>query len=85
MSEFYHLIEGEIPRLRRYARALTRSTDRADDLVQETLMRTIAESHLWQTGTDIRAWLYNHAQSIFQYGATGEPRGEERRYRAAAI
>src|SRR5512133_1239663 len=58
MSEFHRLIEHEIPRLRRYARALTRSADRADDLVQETLMRAIAKAHLWQTGTDIRAWLF---------------------------
>ena len=58
MSEFHRLIEGEIPRLRRYARALTRSADRADDLVQETLLRAIAKAHLWQTGTDIRAWLF---------------------------
>jgi RNA polymerase sigma-70 factor (ECF subfamily) len=58
MSDFHRLIEREIPRLRRYARALTRSADRADDLVQETLLRAIAKSHLWQTGTDIRAWLF---------------------------
>jgi RNA polymerase sigma-70 factor, ECF subfamily len=58
MSEFHGLVEREIPRLRRYARALTRSADRADDLVQETLLRAISKSHLWQTGTDIRAWLF---------------------------
>jgi RNA polymerase sigma-70 factor, ECF subfamily len=58
MSDFHDLIEREIPRLRRYARALTRSADRADDLVQETLLRAIAKSHLWQAGTDIRAWLF---------------------------
>jgi len=58
MSEFHRIIEQEIPRLRRYARALTRSADRADDLVQETLLRAIAKAHLWQTGTDIRAWLF---------------------------
>ena len=58
MSEFHRLIEQEIPRLRRYARALTRSADRADDLVQETLLRAIAKVHLWQPGTDIRAWLF---------------------------
>ena len=58
MTEFNGLVEREIPRLRRYARALTRSADRADDLVQETLLRAISKSHLWQTGTDIRAWLF---------------------------
>jgi RNA polymerase sigma-70 factor (ECF subfamily) len=58
MSDFHDLIEREIPRLRRYARALTRSIDRADDLVQETLLRAVAKAHLWQAGTDIRAWLF---------------------------
>ena len=66
MSEFHGLVEREIPRLRRYARALTRSADRADDLVQETLLRAISKSHLWQTGTDIRAWLFTimHNQHV---------------------
>jgi len=58
MSEFHRLVEGEIPRLRRYARALTRDAARADDLVQDTLERGIAKAHLWQAGTDIRAWLF---------------------------
>ncbi|MBO0736208.1 MAG: sigma-70 family RNA polymerase sigma factor [Alphaproteobacteria bacterium] len=58
MADFHSLIEHETPRLRRYARALTRSGDRADDLVQETLLRAIAKCHLWQPGTNIRAWLF---------------------------
>jgi len=58
MSELYSLVEQEIPRLRRYARALTRATDRADDLVQDTLVRALTKLHLWQPGTDIRAWLF---------------------------
>jgi len=58
VSDFHNLVEREIPRLRRYARALTRSADRADDLVQEVLIRAIAKAHLWQTGTGIRAWLF---------------------------
>jgi RNA polymerase sigma-70 factor, ECF subfamily len=53
MSEFHRLVENEIPRLRRYARALTRDSNRADDLVQDTLLRGIAKAHLWQEGTDI--------------------------------
>ena len=58
MPEFHRLLENEIPRLRRYARALTRDATRADDLVQDTLVRGIAKAHLWQAGTDIRAWLF---------------------------
>jgi RNA polymerase sigma-70 factor, ECF subfamily len=66
MSEFNRLVEHEIPRLRRYARALTRETNRADDLVQDTLMRAIAKAHLWEDGTDIRAWLFTimHNQHV---------------------
>jgi RNA polymerase sigma-70 factor, ECF subfamily len=66
MSEFECLVEREIPRLRRYARALTRNAVRADDLVQETLLRAIAKAHLWQAGTDIRAWLFTimHNQHV---------------------
>jgi RNA polymerase sigma-70 factor, ECF subfamily len=58
MTEFAYLIEGEIPRLRRYARALTRDAARADDLVQSCLLRALAKQHLWQVGTDLRAWLF---------------------------
>jgi RNA polymerase sigma-70 factor, ECF subfamily len=58
MSGLYCLVEQEIPRLRRYARALTHATDRADDLVQDTLLRALSKLHLWQPGTDLRAWLF---------------------------
>ena len=66
MSELSCLVEREIPRLRRYARALTRAADRADDLVQDTLIRALAKGHLWQPGTDIRAWLFTimHIQYV---------------------
>ena len=66
MSEFGRLVEREIPRLRRYARALTRNAERADDLVQETLLRAISKCHLWQRGTDLRAWLFTimHNQHV---------------------
>ncbi|MBA3771952.1 MAG: RNA polymerase sigma factor [Ramlibacter sp.] len=47
-----------VPRLRRYARALAGSRDDADDLVQDTLERAWAKSHLWGGVTDMRAWLF---------------------------
>ena len=66
MSDFTELLEAEIPKLRRYARALTRDPARADDLVQNSLVRAIAKQHLWQPGTDLRAWLFTilHHQNI---------------------
>ena len=62
MTDFVHLLEGEIPRLRRYARALTRDTSRADDLVQSGLVRAIAKQHLWQEGGDAIERAENHAK-----------------------
>lgn len=66
MAEFGSLLELEIPRLRRYARALARDAARADDLVQSCLARALAKSHLWQPGTDLRAWLFTilHNQHV---------------------
>ena len=66
MDNFGPLLEKEIPRLRRYARALTRDATRADDLVQSCLVRALAKSHLWQPGTDLRAWLFTilHNQHV---------------------
>src|SRR5579883_3296190 len=66
MSEFARFVEAEIPRLRRYARALTRDATQADDLVQSCLLRAIAKQHLWQPGTDLRAWLFTilHNQHV---------------------
>ena len=58
MNDFGRLLEEEIPRLRRYARALTRDVSRADDLVQDTLARAIAQQNRWQCGTNLQAWLF---------------------------
>jgi len=58
MSDFNRLLEKQIPLLRRYARALTRNIERADDLVQDMLVRALVKQHLWQAGTNLRAWLF---------------------------
>src|ERR1700693_381916 len=55
---FARMLEAKIPQLRRYARALTREVARADDLVQDCLTRAVAKQHLWQTGTNLQAWLF---------------------------
>lgn len=66
MNDFGRLLEQEIPRLRRYARALTRDRSRADDLVQDILVRAIANQHYWQHGSNLRAWLFTimHNQNV---------------------
>src|SRR3954454_4872374 len=66
MSDFDLLLEEQIPRLRRYARALTRNIERADDLVQDTLVRALVKQHLWQAGTNLRTWLFTlmHNQNV---------------------
>ena len=68
-------IEALIPRLRRYARALTRDTVAADDLVQECLTRALGKIHLWEPGTDLRAWLF----TILHHRHVSDARSEARR------
>ncbi len=51
-------ILAEIPRLRRYARALLSDRAAADDLVQDTLERAWSRLHQWRAGSDLRAWLF---------------------------
>jgi RNA polymerase sigma-70 factor, ECF subfamily len=58
MSDFGTLLEKEIPGLRRYARSLTRDAANADDLIQDCLLRALTRSHLWEAGTNLRAWLF---------------------------
>jgi RNA polymerase sigma-70 factor, ECF subfamily len=57
VSSFRQGIQAATPALRRYARALTRDTEIADDLVQDTLVRALRSEHLFHGG-DIRSWLY---------------------------
>src|SRR5216110_2612294 len=57
MSAFRDDVEAMIPALRRYARALARDADIADDLVQDTLVRALRSERLF-LGGDIRSWLY---------------------------
>jgi RNA polymerase sigma-70 factor, ECF subfamily len=78
VADTHHDIEAEIPRLRRYARALTRDVVSADDLVQDCLTRALGKLHLWREGSDLRAWLFtilhnqyvNHIRRAVREGAT---------------
>jgi RNA polymerase sigma-70 factor, ECF subfamily len=57
LATFRQKVEAAIPALRRYARSLTRDSDTADDLVQDTLVRALRSEHLFE-GDEIRSWLY---------------------------
>ena len=57
MIGFQEGVQLSIPALRRYARALTRDADLADDLVQDTLVRALRSQHLFNGG-ELRSWLY---------------------------
>jgi RNA polymerase sigma-70 factor (ECF subfamily) len=59
------LIVAEIPRLRRYARALTGDAARADDLVQDTIERALSRWSLWRSGTNLRAWMFAIMHNLF--------------------
>jgi RNA polymerase sigma-70 factor (ECF subfamily) len=65
MDDFARSLEAEIPLLRRYARALTHDAVRADDLVQGCLVRALAKKHLWQAGTNLRAWLFTILHNLY--------------------
>jgi len=58
-------ILAEIPRLRRYARALVGRSDRADDLVQDALERALLKLENWQTGESPRRWLFTIMHHLF--------------------
>ena len=58
-------ILAEIPRLRRYARALLRDRDSADDLVQDCLERALARMDNWRTGDNPRRWLFTIMHHLF--------------------
>jgi RNA polymerase sigma-70 factor (ECF subfamily) len=58
VSDFAQKVEQQIPGLRRYARALVRDPQWADDLVQDCLVRALSRHQLWRRGSNLRAWLF---------------------------
>lgn len=63
-------LQAQIPRLRRYARALTGSREAADDLTQDTLERAWLKRSLWQADAalgarSLGAWLFAVMHNVF--------------------
>jgi RNA polymerase sigma-70 factor, ECF subfamily len=68
-----------LPPLRRYARALTRDANRADDLVQDTLTRAWEKRALWRAGNNLRGWLLTimHNVHVNQYAMRRRERAQD--------
>jgi len=55
-----------VPSLRAFAISLCGHVDRADDLVQETLLRALAHIDSFQPGTNMPAWLFTILRNLFR-------------------
>jgi RNA polymerase sigma-70 factor (ECF subfamily) len=58
-------VAAEIPRLRRYARALLGDDGEADDLIQDTLERALTRIHQWRDGETPRRWLFSILHNLY--------------------
>ena len=64
-NQFRNDLIAAIPGLRAFGISLTSRADRADDLVQETLMKAWKHHDSFQPGTNIKAWLYTILRNEF--------------------
>jgi RNA polymerase sigma-70 factor, ECF subfamily len=79
MADIRSRLVEEIPRLRRSSRTFTRDVTTADDLVRDCLTRAVSKSHLWQDGTDLRAWLFTILRNQYVNRSVAQGAGESRR------
>jgi RNA polymerase sigma-70 factor (ECF subfamily) len=54
-----------IPSMRAFARSLCRNLSDADDLVQDTLLKALANFHQFSPGTNLRAWLFTILRNTY--------------------
>lgn len=84
--DFLDEIETCVPALRRYARALTRNADRADDLVQDCLERAIRKRGLFRPTGPLQAWLFRMLVNLWRNSLRSERRrGEHVAYDALVV
>jgi RNA polymerase sigma-70 factor (ECF subfamily) len=61
-------IMAALPALKAYAISLTRNADKAEDLIQETILKAISKQQHFEEGTNLQAWLFtilrNHSFTI---------------------
>lgn len=66
--DFRTQLAGELPPLRRFARALCGDAALADDLVQDCVERAMIKSHLYDPDRPLRAWLYAVLRNLYISG-----------------
>ena len=77
MNDFLDQLEACVPALRRYARALTRNADLADDLVQDCLERALSRRGLFRPTGAVRAWLFTILLNLHRNGLRASHRRGE--------
>jgi len=63
--EFNQMLMSHVDFLKPFAVTLTRDTESAKDLYQETLFRALANKEKYNVGTNIKAWLYTIMRNVF--------------------
>lgn len=63
--EFSQMLVNNTEFLKPFAITLTRDSEEAKDLVQETVYRALANQDKYNVGTNIKAWLYTIMRNIF--------------------
>lgn len=64
-STFRQDLLGAIPSLRAFAMSLAQNADKADDLVQETLVKAWDKQTSFQMGTNLKAWVFTILRNEF--------------------
>jgi len=64
-NEFKHELARVAPHLRAFARSLSGSADRADDLAQDTMMKAWAARDRYRAGTNFKAWTFTILRNQF--------------------
>lgn len=65
LSPFAAELVSLLPRLRRYAMTLTRSSSEADDLAQASCERALKAQTQFQEGTRLDAWLFSITRNLW--------------------
>ena len=64
-DEFKRLVLAALPGLRAFAVSLSGQQDKADDLVQDTIMKAWGKRDSFEMGTNIKAWLFTILRNEF--------------------